>query len=88
MAIADDATITSKGQVTIPKRVREALDLEPGEELQFVVTEDGELTVRRKQAAMDRLREVRETLAPLDVDVDELRRQSKREWDAVDGHDG
>ena len=85
MAIADDATITSKGQVTIPKRVREALDLEPGEELEFVVTEDGELTVRRKRSPMDRLGAVRETLAPLDVDVDELRRRSKREWDAVDG---
>jgi antitoxin PrlF len=31
------ARITSKGQVTIPKRVRDALDLREGDELQFRV---------------------------------------------------
>jgi AbrB family looped-hinge helix DNA binding protein len=34
------ATITSKGQVTIPKRVRDALLLETGDKIAFVV--DGE----------------------------------------------
>jgi|AntDeeMinimDraft_4_1070355.scaffolds.fasta_scaffold00192_6 AbrB family looped-hinge helix DNA binding protein len=84
MALSEDATITSKGQVTIPKRVRDALDLEPGEEVEFVVSESGELRLRRKRDPMDRLREVRERLAPLEVDVAELRRQSKAEWDSVD----
>ncbi|MCZ7584950.1 MAG: AbrB/MazE/SpoVT family DNA-binding domain-containing protein [Deltaproteobacteria bacterium] len=32
-----DATITSKGQVTIPKKVREALHLRPGDKISFVV---------------------------------------------------
>ena len=84
MALSEDATITSKGQVTIPKRVRDALDLEPGEEVEFVVSESGELRLRRKRDPMDRLREVRERLAPLEVDVAELRQQSKAEWDSVD----
>jgi len=65
MALSEDATITCKGQVTIPKRVRDALDLEPGEEVEFVVSESGELRLRRKRDPMDRLREVRERLAPL-----------------------
>lgn len=29
------ATITSKGQITIPKKVRERLNLEPGDVLEF-----------------------------------------------------
>lgn len=79
-AITEDATITSKGQVTIPKRVRETLGLESGEQLEFVVSDAGELTVRRKRAAMQRLDDVRERLESLEVDVTDLRRQAKTEW--------
>ncbi len=40
------ATMTSKGQVTIPKDVRERLRLEQGARLEFVVQEDGTIRVR------------------------------------------
>ncbi len=35
------ATITSKGQITIPKEVRRALSLETGDRVSFLVREDG-----------------------------------------------
>ncbi len=35
------ATITSKGQTTIPKAVRDRLRLGPGDRVEFVVQEDG-----------------------------------------------
>ena len=35
------ATITSKGQITIPKDVRKALSLETGDRVAFLVREDG-----------------------------------------------
>lgn len=35
------ATITSKGQATIPKAVRERLHLSPGDRVEFVVQDDG-----------------------------------------------
>jgi AbrB family looped-hinge helix DNA binding protein len=40
------ATITSKGQITIPKSVRLSLGLEPGDRIEFLVNENGEALVR------------------------------------------
>jgi len=33
-------TITSKGQVTVPKRIRETLGLRPGSQVDFLVEDD------------------------------------------------
>lgn len=41
----DKATVTGKGQVTLPRRIRERLKIEIGDKLLFDV-EDGELRVR------------------------------------------
>ena len=35
------STITSKGQTTIPKSVRERLHLKPGDRVEFVAQDDG-----------------------------------------------
>ena len=40
------ATVTTKGQVTIPKEVREHLGVETGDRLSFVVQEDGTVIVK------------------------------------------
>lgn len=39
------ATMTSKGQVTIPKRIREELHLRTGDRLDFQVEENGTLRI-------------------------------------------
>lgn len=40
-------TLTSKGQVTIPKQVRDALDLTPGSEVEFAVNREGEVVLHK-----------------------------------------
>jgi AbrB family looped-hinge helix DNA binding protein len=37
------ATITSKGQITIPKEIRALLDLHSGDKIHFIVEESGEV---------------------------------------------
>jgi antitoxin PrlF len=44
-------TITSKGQVTIPKHIRDALQLEPGNAVDFSVNRAGEVVLRRAKPA-------------------------------------
>ena len=40
------ATLTSKGQITIPKGIRDALALEPGDRLSFELRDDGIVELR------------------------------------------
>lgn len=40
------ATLTSKWQMVIPKPVREHLGVQPGDQLEFIIQEDGEVLVR------------------------------------------
>lgn len=43
--IPDDSKVRDDGSVRIPERVREQLDVDPGDRLQWSVTEEGELEV-------------------------------------------
>ena len=40
------STMTSKGQVTVPKRLRDYLGLEPGAEVEFELRPEGDVVVR------------------------------------------
>ncbi|MGH7504946.1 MAG: AbrB/MazE/SpoVT family DNA-binding domain-containing protein [Longimicrobiales bacterium] len=40
------ATVTSKGQITIPKQIRDALGLAVGDKVDFVVESDGRVVLR------------------------------------------
>lgn len=63
------ATVSEKGQITIPQKLRRRLNLRPGEVLE--VSEDrGRLIIRRRRQR-DPLDEVYGTLQ-LDVSVDEF----------------
>ena len=42
------ATITAKGQITIPKAIRVSLGLEPGDQVEFVREADGVRIQRRR----------------------------------------
>lgn len=39
------ATLTSKGQVTIPKQARDSLNLDTGDRVEFIIDDDGRLFI-------------------------------------------
>lgn len=70
------STMTSKGQVTIPRTIREALGLKAGSEVVFDVNADGAVLLRGKARTVgtrDRFEAVRGK-ADTDLRTDELMR--------------
>lgn len=47
------ATMSGKGQVTIPKKVRDAFDLHTGDKIEFVLEKEGVITVRPIKKSVD-----------------------------------
>lgn len=47
-------TLTRKGQVTIPKRIRDALNLAPGCAVDFAVNREGEVVIHKVGARPSR----------------------------------
>lgn len=47
-------TLTSKGQVTIPKQIRDALGMAPGCSVQFAVNRDGDVVIHKVGARASR----------------------------------
>jgi antitoxin PrlF len=44
------ATMTSKGQLTVPKEIRDALGLRPGDKVEMVLGgEDGQVVMRKRR---------------------------------------
>lgn len=64
-----DAKITSKNQITVPREVREALEIGPGDRLRFVRSGKGFTVVRHRARARDHFGALHDpSRAPIDVD--------------------
>lgn len=50
-----ESTVTSKGQITIPKAVRERLNLEAGDTVYFDVRDDGSVLLVARNEALEGL---------------------------------
>ena len=67
--------VTSKGQVTIPKKFRDTLDIEPGDKIKFELKEiDGKdcLTISKESAFSYLLEELQQEAKKRDLNKEEL----------------
>jgi AbrB family looped-hinge helix DNA binding protein len=71
-------TLSTKGQVTIPRDIRRALRIRPGYKILFDL-EGGNRAVVRK-AEPERLNEILDRLGPTKVSGLEVQRRLRREW--------
>jgi len=66
------ATLTSKGQTVIPKAIRNHLGLQPGDALDFVVQDNGDVLIRPATEDIRRLKGLLHRPGRLPVSVGEM----------------
>ncbi len=64
------STLTSKGQTTIPKEVRDHLRVRSGDQLDFIIQSDGTVVVRPATVHVSELKGIlhRKNMKPVSVD--------------------
>jgi antitoxin PrlF len=78
------ATLTSKGQVTIPKAIRDSLRLHAGDKVEFVITESNEALLRPITKKVDdvfgRLHKTGRKPVPVDKLDDGIRQRMREKF--------
>ena len=72
------STLTSKGQVTVPKAIRDRLGLVEGEVLEFTANDDGTIVVRRRERGAGICGVLRDLAPEAPVSVEEMRNAVRR----------
>ena len=68
------ATLTSKGQTTIPKEIRDGLGMKPGDRISFTLMPDGTVIMRVKRKSVMELAGVLHKKGRKPVSIDQLSR--------------
>ena len=68
------STLTSKGQITVPKAIRDRLGLIEGDILEFTIGEDGRIIVRPRRSSRGACGVLGDYASDRPVSVDEMKR--------------
>lgn len=68
-----NATLTSKGQTTIPREIRDRLGLEAGDKLAFTMLSDGTVVMRAKTRRLADLAGILTRPGQPSVSIEEMR---------------
>ena len=76
-----NASVTSKGQVTIPKKVRESLGIGPGSEVSFILKDGEAVMLPKSDEPLEEMKEMRSEISFSTEDVESMKKESKKAWD-------
>ena len=66
------STITRKGQVTIPKKIRDSLKLSAGDKIEFLLTPNGEILMKPITRKVDEVYRILHSDAKEPVSVEQM----------------
>jgi AbrB family looped-hinge helix DNA binding protein len=66
------STVTSKGQITIPKQIRDQLRLEPGDRVEFQLDRQGHVILRAKNVDIRELKGILRSKRKTPVSIEEM----------------
>jgi len=72
--MSNEATLTSKGQTTIPKEIRDSLSMKAGDRMTFTLMPDGTVVMRVKNKSVTDLAGVLHKKGRKPVPVEQLSR--------------
>ncbi len=76
------ATVTSKGQVTVPKPIRDRLNLHAGDRLDFVLEEEGKVILRKASIPIQELEGILHRADRKSVSLEEMKETVRRRFGA------
>ena len=84
-----ESVLTSKGQITIPKPVREHLGLKPGKRVVFMPEEDEVIMMKAGQSLSEGLTTIRKELEKkgklfTEAEIKKMMKEGKKEWSKVE----
>ena len=68
------ATLTSKGQLTLPKEIRSRLGVDAGDQVEFRIDDDGSITVRSAKGSAQSLFGLLHSSGPIASSIEDIDR--------------
>lgn len=78
-----ESTVTSKGQITIPKSIREELDLVEGTTVIFMQEGGRAIMMPKVKNPLKAMLELRKTMRFTEDEIREMIAESKKEWSKI-----
>ena len=79
--VTETASVTSKGQVTIPKNIREKLGIESGSKGNFILKEGEAVMLPKSENPLEEMKELRSEITFTGEEIDSIIEESKKAWE-------